>query len=78
MEKMKQMPCKKNRYKRLLAMFYKQYDREIIKGMDDGSLNVFTNSVNAVWCAVETQGDYLNNINNYTKPDVLVMDIRTI
>ncbi|MES1215685.1 MAG: adenylate/guanylate cyclase domain-containing protein, partial [Bacteroidota bacterium] len=46
---------KKNRYKEILDKFHKQYNGEIIKDMGDGSLSVFTNSVDAVWCAVEIQ-----------------------
>jgi adenylate cyclase len=46
---------KRTRYKEVLDQFHKQYNGEIIKDMGDGSLSVFTNSVDAVWCAVEIQ-----------------------
>ncbi|MGB4847724.1 MAG: adenylate/guanylate cyclase domain-containing protein [Saprospiraceae bacterium] len=46
---------KKSVYKEVLHQFHKQYNGEIIKEMGDGSLSVFTNSVDAVWCAIEIQ-----------------------
>jgi len=46
---------KKRVYKEVLHQFHKQYNGEIIKDMGDGSLSVFTNSVDAVWCAIEMQ-----------------------
>src|SRR5579862_3722608 len=46
---------KRNRYKKVLEIFHHQYIGEIIKDMGDGSLSVFTNSVDAVWCAIEIQ-----------------------
>src|SRR5664279_4054034 len=46
---------KRTRYKQVLEQYHKQYNGEIIKDMGDGSLSVFTNSVDAVWCAVKIQ-----------------------
>ncbi len=46
---------KKNAYKEVLHQFHKQYNGQIIKEMGDGSLSVFTNSVDAVWCAIDSQ-----------------------
>jgi adenylate cyclase len=46
---------KKSAYKEVLHQFHKQYNGEIIKEMGDGSLSVFTNSVDAIWCAIDIQ-----------------------
>lgn len=46
---------KRGRYKEVLDKFHKKYNGEIVKDMGDGSLSVFTNSVDAVWCAIEIQ-----------------------
>ncbi len=46
---------KKGRYKKVLEKCHQQFNGEIIKDMGDGSLSVFTNSVDAVWCAIEIQ-----------------------
>ena len=46
---------KKRIYKEVLYQFHKQYNGEIIKDMGDGSLSAFTNSVDAVWCAIDIQ-----------------------
>ena len=42
-------------FKEVLDQFHRQYHGEIIKEMGDGSLSVFTNPVDAVWCAVDIQ-----------------------
>ncbi len=54
---------KRDRYKEVLDKFHKQYNGDIIKDMGDGSLSVFTNSVDAVWCAVEIQKELRSPIN---------------
>jgi adenylate cyclase len=46
---------KKRAYKAVLNQFHTKYNGEIIKDMGDGSLSAFTNSVDAVWCAIEIQ-----------------------
>ena len=42
-------------YKQVLHKFHKQHNGKIIKDTGDGSLSVFANSVDAVWCAVNIQ-----------------------
>ncbi len=54
---------KKSVYKEVLHQFHKQFNGEIIKEMGDGSLSVFTNSVDAVWCAIEIQKAFRGPIN---------------
>jgi adenylate cyclase len=54
---------KRSRYKKVLDRFHKQYNGEIIKDMGDGSLSVFTNSVDTVWCAVEIQKELREPVN---------------
>ena len=46
---------KQSRYKAVLAQCHQKYNGEIIKDMGDGSLSVFANSVDAVWCAIDIQ-----------------------
>ncbi len=54
---------KKRLYKEILHQFHKQYNGEIIKDMGDGSLSVFTNSVDAVWCAIDMQKAFRVSMN---------------
>src|ERR1700712_4097216 len=54
---------KSSRYKKVLDKFHKKYNGEIIKDMGDGSLSVFTNSVDAVWCAIEIQKELREPVN---------------
>src|SRR6195952_123800 len=54
---------KRSRYKEILGKFHKQYNGEIIKDMGDGSLSVFTNSVDAVWCAIQIQKELRAPVN---------------
>ena len=46
---------KKGAYKEVLHQFHKKHNGEIIKDMGDGTLSVFTNAVDAVWCAIDIQ-----------------------
>lgn len=55
--------AKKSRYKNVLEKCHRQFNGEIIKEMGDGSLSVFTNSVDAVWCAIEIQKELRSPTN---------------
>ena len=53
---------KRARHKEVIENTHKKYNGEIVQYFGDGTLSIFTNSVDAVKCAVDIQKDLKNPI----------------